>query len=39
VTGLPHDLDNVDILFGLDLLREVVLTADGPGQTFSLNFC
>jgi hypothetical protein len=38
VTDLAHDLPDVDILFGLDLLREVVLTVNGPGQTFSLDF-
>jgi hypothetical protein len=38
VTNLLHDPDDVDVLFGLDLLREVVLIADGPRQTFSLDF-
>jgi hypothetical protein len=38
VTSLPHDFDNVDVLFGLALLPEVVLTVNGPGQTFSLDF-
>jgi hypothetical protein len=38
VTNLDQDLDDVDVLFGLDLLREIVLTVDGPGQTFSLGF-
>jgi hypothetical protein len=38
VTNLTEDLDDVDVLFGLDLLQEIVLTADGPGQTFSLDF-
>lgn len=38
VTSLPTDLDDADVLFGLDLLREVVLTVNGPGQTFSLDF-
>jgi hypothetical protein len=38
VTGLAHDLDDVDVLFGLDLLREIVLLVDGPRQTFSLDF-
>ncbi len=38
VTSLSHDLPDVDILFGLDLLREIVLTVNGPGQTFSLDF-
>lgn len=37
-TNLLHDLPDVDILFGLDLLREVVLIVNGPGQTFSLDF-
>ena len=38
VTNLVENLDDVDVLFGLDLLREIVLTADGPGQTFTLDF-
>jgi hypothetical protein len=38
VTNLIEDLDDVDMHFGLDLLREIVLTVDGPGQTFSLDF-
>jgi hypothetical protein len=38
VTNLLHDLDDVDVLFGLDLLREIVLTVDGPTQMFSLDF-
>ena len=38
VTNLVADLDDVDILFGLDLLRQIVLTVDGPAQTFSLDF-
>jgi len=37
-TNLPQDLDDVDVLFSLDLLREIVLTVNGPGQTFSLDF-
>jgi hypothetical protein len=38
VTNLLHDPDDVDVLFGLDLLREVVLIVNGPGRTFSLDF-
>lgn len=38
VTSFAHDPDDVDILFGLDLLREIVLTVDGPGRAFSLDF-
>src|SRR5262249_47878254 len=38
VTGLSYDLADVDILFGLDLLREIVLTVDGPGGQFRLDF-
>jgi hypothetical protein len=38
VTDLVEDLPDVDVLFGLDLLHEIVLTADGPGQTFTLDF-
>jgi hypothetical protein len=38
VANLLQDLDDVDVLFGLDLLREIVLIVDGPAQTFSLEF-
>jgi len=38
VINLLHDLDDIDVLFGLDLLREIVLTVSAPGQTFSLDF-
>jgi hypothetical protein len=38
VTNLLNNPDDVDVLFGLDLLREVVLLVNGPGQTFSLDF-
>ncbi len=38
VTGLAANLPDVDVLFGLDLLREIVLTVDGPGGTFRLDF-
>jgi hypothetical protein len=38
VTNLLHDLADVDVLFGLDLLREIVLTVDGPGGVFVLDF-
>jgi hypothetical protein len=38
VTDLPQDLADVDVLFGMDLLRELVLTVDGPAQTFTLDF-
>jgi hypothetical protein len=38
VTNLLHDPDDVDVLFGLDLLREIVLIVNGQGQTFSLDF-
>lgn len=37
VTNLLYDPE-VDVLFGLDLLREVVLIVNGPGQMFSLDF-
>jgi hypothetical protein len=38
VTNLLQDLDDIDVLFGLDLLREIVLTVDGPGKIFTLDF-
>lgn len=38
VTNLVSDLEDVDILFGLDLLHQTVRTVDGPAQMFSLEF-
>jgi hypothetical protein len=38
VTSLSEDLPDVDVLFGLDLLREITLTVDGPGGWFALDF-
>jgi hypothetical protein len=38
VLSLAEDLPDVDVLFGLDLLREIVLTIDGPGARFTLDF-
>jgi hypothetical protein len=38
VADLPENPDGVDVLFGLDLLRQIILTVNGPGQTFSLDF-
>jgi hypothetical protein len=38
VTSLAEDLADVDVLFGLDLLLEIVLNVNGPGKTFSLDF-
>jgi hypothetical protein len=38
VTNLLQDLDDVDVLFGLDLLREIVLIVDGPAKIFTLDF-
>jgi hypothetical protein len=38
ITSLAEDLADVDVLFGLDLLREIVLTVNGPGGTFTLDF-
>jgi hypothetical protein len=38
VTNLLHDPADVDVLFDLDLLRQVVMTVNGPGQVFSLDF-
>jgi hypothetical protein len=38
VTRLAHDPDGVDVLFGLDLLRKIVVTIDGPALTFTLDF-
>ena len=38
VTNLILDLDDVDVLFGLDLLHEIVQTVDGPRDFFTLDF-
>jgi hypothetical protein len=38
VANLAQDLDDVDVLLSLDLLREIVLTVDGPGRMFTLDF-
>jgi hypothetical protein len=38
VHSLAEDLPDLDVLFGLDLIRQIVLTVDGPGGTFSLDF-
>jgi hypothetical protein len=38
VTSLAEDLADVDVLFGLDLLREIVLTVDGPAGQLTLDF-
>jgi hypothetical protein len=37
VTDLPQDLPDVEVLFGMDLLREVILTVNGPAGEFSLD--
>jgi hypothetical protein len=38
VTDLAHDLPGVAVLIGLDLIRELVLTVDGPAGQFALSF-
>jgi hypothetical protein len=38
VTDMPQNLPDIDVLFGMDLVREIILTADGPAQTFTLDF-
>jgi len=38
VTNLAKDPDDVDILFGLDLLHQIVVTIDGPAQSFTMDF-
>jgi len=38
VTGLPQNLPDVDLLFGMDLVNELVLSIDGPAQFFTLDF-
>ena len=38
VTDLPQDLPDVDVLFGRDLVRQLVLHIDGPANKFTLVF-
>jgi len=38
VMGLPHDLPTIDVLIGMDLIREIVLTINGPAGSFALTF-
>ena len=38
VTSLPNDLPDMDVLFGMDLLHELILTVDGPAGFFTLDF-
>ena len=38
VTDLPVDLPNIDVLIGLDLIRQITTTIDGPGGLFALIF-
>jgi hypothetical protein len=38
VSDLPQDLPDVDVLFGLDLIRELTMTIHGPAQYFTLDF-
>jgi hypothetical protein len=38
VTGFSQALPGVEALIGLDLIRQIVLTVDGPGGRFSLEF-
>ncbi len=37
VTNLPQDLPDVDVLFGMDLVREHRLVIDGLGAYFSID--
>jgi hypothetical protein len=38
VTCLPTDLADLDVLVGMDLIRQIDLFVSGPGGTFSLTF-
>ncbi len=38
VTDLPQDLPDVEVLFGMDLVGELVLNVDGPAGQFTLEF-
>jgi hypothetical protein len=38
VTSLPVDLPDVEVLFGMDLIPEVVFQIDGPGGQFIIDF-
>lgn len=38
VTALPQPIPGIDVLLGLDLLRQCLLIVDGPGKKFTLSF-
>jgi len=38
VTDLPQDLPMVDVLIGLDLIRQIYLNIEGPSGHFTLSF-
>ena len=38
VTDLPQDLPDVEVLFGMDVVRELILNVDGPAGQFTLDF-
>jgi hypothetical protein len=37
VTDLPQNLPDVEVLFGMDLVRQLVLNVDGPSGQFTLD--
>jgi hypothetical protein len=38
VTDLPQDLPDVEVLFGMDLVRQLILHVEGPTGQFTLDF-
>lgn len=38
VTSLAHPIPGIDVLLGIDLLRQCLLIVDGPGKKFTLAF-
>ncbi len=38
VTALSHPLRHIEALIGMDLIRQIMLKVDGPGQQFTLEF-
>ncbi len=38
VTNLPQDLPDIEVLFGMDLVRQLNLNVQGPAGEFTLDF-
>jgi hypothetical protein len=38
VTSFSQTLSGIEALIGMDLIRQITLTVNGPGGTFTLDF-